>query len=1122
MPDDQGPMTNWLDLTVFLVIVHWTLVISLGFSERREMESSALDGRSVKIILGPARSGKTSLLVAEHVRFLTGWQQDCRQARGIWIGPSQGTVGQVRDQLAVSSSSALLNPQVATFARFAEQVIARSSRRIRRVDSWEKQRILGQLVASLLKQEKLTHFAAVAHTSGFVRQVAQFIGELKRRDVWAEQFRQRVRTNRDRDISAIYSAYQHFLTVQDLYDAEGRFWAARDVLKMENDARWGLVVVDGFTDFTAAQHDILQLLAERSDRLLISLLSEELSTSPGRALLFARTNDTRERLQASLPDVQLEFVGPSRFQSAGIFQVERQLFRDEQTRTEQSAGLCILAANSVQGEIQEIARRIKSLLLSGVAQPEQIAVVFHNLEEVAPRIREVCDDFGLPFALETRSTLAHTPLLRSIVKLFRLHEQDWPFDLLVDLVGTRTIQQSIVGRGDDWRIAAERSIRRAQLPAGRTLLIEQLRLWADDNNHDSQEASQESRDATVALPIFESLERMLAELPARATLADWIGELEKLVDSLAIPDSQPHWHALRHALVVTLSRDEQLGLANDELTCAQVLHLVEQIAAEVPLRAEHDAVGRVRFLSAANARTLQVRHLFLAGLGEQSYSSGESSARLYSQQEVGQFTSDAHNRGPTPEEQAGDAMLLFYEMVTRARESLTLSYPALDAKGQALSPSPFLTELLRCFSDGAIPTVTMAVSNGESNHDTPLSRSDWRLAGIDAALVGDPQWLAGLVSQPETRNVGEAILHGVACVGSRSERDSFGPYEGVFASETVRAALAHRFNEEHLWSPSRLETYASCPFRFFAGQLLHLEPLEELALRSDHLRRGSLLHQVLAAVHQQPGDPSAGASAAALVTRFGTALERIIAENPLGGLNEALREIERREVLGWAPQYAEQEIQYQGKWQSLDQPLRPAHFEVRFGPPRHDGAEESPDPLSQAVPFVLDIGSEQIRLTGQIDRIDMGRVHGVTVFAIIDYKSGQGVKLKATEMEAGRQLQLPLYALAAEKLLLADQQAVALATGYWNVKEKGFASGRDALLEFRTATNKGLQDSAEWNSLMPSIFARIEKVIHGVRAGQFPVYNENQNCTASCDFSKICRVAQIRSLEKVWVPGEQE
>ncbi|QEG35180.1 PD-(D/E)XK nuclease family protein [Bythopirellula goksoeyrii] len=1066
--------------------------------------------QGVNLILGPTRSGKTTRLAGEYVHFLADWQQDCRQPGGIWIGPSQGAVGQVRDLLATKCESALLNPQVVTFARFAEQVIARGRRRIRPIGPWEKQRILQQLIVSLLGQEKLSYFAAVAHTPGFVRQVAQFIGELKRRDVWAEQFRQRARSDRDRDIGVIYSAYQHFLTSQDLYDAEGRFWAAREQLHAESDAQWGLVVVDGFTDFTAAQHDILRLLAERSERLSISLLAEaaEGASSPGRELLFGRTKETLLRLQGSLPTAQTEFLAQSRNQSPGIAHVERQLFRDEQELSNQPTGLAILAANSVQGEIQEIARRIKVLLLSGDTQPEKIAVVFRNLDEVAPRIKEVCADFGLPYWLDSQATLKQTPLVRTLLKILRLQEKDWPFDLLLDLTATAATQRIAgeVATSSNWRVAAERSIRRAQLPAGRTLLMEQLRLWSDSG----EQPSQESQDAAIALKIFESLEGMLGELPAHARLSTWIRHLERLVVAFGI--AGPHWESLRHALDVTSAKDVQLGVAEAELSVAQILHLVEQIASEIPQRVTHDSIGQVRFLSAANARNLEVRHLFLAGLSEQSYSSGESSARLYSQQELGQFISDEQNRGPTPEEQAGDAMLLFYEMVTRPSETLTLSYPALDDKGQAMSPSPFLTELERCFAEGSIFKVTMAVGELASEVQAPLSRSDWRLTGIGSALAGDPKWLAGLAKLP----VGQAILHGVESVGLRSQRDMFGPYEGILASENVRVALSKQFNEEHLWSPSRLETYATCPFRFFAGTILRLEPLGEIALRSDHLRRGSLLHQVLAAVHQQHGKPPAAATEPELISRFSSAMERIISENPLGGLNEALREIERREVLTWAPQYAKQEMQYQDKWKSFDQPLHPAHFEVRFGPLKYNGSDEYQDTLSQPVPFILDLENEQIQLTGQIDRIDMGQVHGVTVFTIIDYKSGQGVKLKPTEMEAGRQLQLPLYALAAEKLLLVDQHAKALATGYWNIKDTGFAGGRDGPFEFRTPTKSGLEDSPGWDSLQSAILARIEEMVHGIRAGEFPVYNENQQCTASCDFSKICRVAQIRSLEKVW------
>lgn len=36
-------------------------------------------------------------------------------------------------------------------------------------------------------------------------------------------------------------------------------------------------------------------------------------------------------------------------------------------------------------------------------------------------------------------------------------------------------------------------------------------------------------------------------------------------------------------------------------------------------------------------------------------------------------------------------MLLFYSIVTRARHTLTLSYPAVSLDGQPLSASPYLT-----------------------------------------------------------------------------------------------------------------------------------------------------------------------------------------------------------------------------------------------------------------------------------------------------------------------------------------------------------------------------------------------------------------------------------------------
>jgi RecB family exonuclease len=454
-------------------------------------------------------------------------------------------------------------------------------------------------------------------------------------------------------------------------------------------------------------------------------------------------------------------------------------------------------------------------------------------------------------------------------------------------------------------------------------------------------------------------------------------------------------------------------------------------------------------------------------------------------------------------------------MATRPMVSLTLSYPALDEKGQTLSPSPLLAELEHCFPADAIAKVTQPAGRIAVSEVPPCSQSEWRLGGMAGALEGKPQWLAGLVQQRETREVGQALLRGVQSVASRSDREQFGPHEGMLLSPAVREALARRFNTDHLWSPSQLENYAACPYRFFVRQLLRLEPLTELTLRSDPLRKGNLLHQVLAALHSQREPDAEAPSATELIERFQAALQKIIEDTPLWGLDAALQEIERREIFAWAAGYAKQELSYRQKWPGLKEPLQPAHFEVRFGSPSREAAAQT-DPLSTQRPFVLDLGKEQIRLTGQIDRIDLGQAGGVTVFTVIDYKSGQAVQLKDQKIRSGEQLQLPLYLLAAQEMLHAEP----LAAGYWNVKTSGFASGREALLECHTLADDHLESTPRWQELQGDIVSRIAKLIDGVRAAEFPVYNADSKCTEGCECSKICRISQIRNLEKTWPPGE--
>ena len=134
-------------------------------------------------------------------------------------------------------------------------------------------------------------------------------------------------------------------------------------------------------------------------------------------------------------------------------------------------------------------------------------------------------------------------------------------------------------------------------------------------------------------------------------------------------------------------------------------------------------------------------------------------------------------------------------------------------------------------------------------------------------------------------------------------------------------------------------------------------------------------------------------------------------------LESALREIDRRLLAEWLVHYRQQHLVYDENAKDCDTPLVPTYFEVSFGPgntnidPEQVDMEGAPsDSLSTVNPFELVCGKDSVKLSGRIDRIDVGVVAGQSVFNIVDYKSGSAVRLSAKAIQDGMALQLPLYA----------------------------------------------------------------------------------------------------------------
>src|SRR5262249_27626760 len=127
-----------------------------------------------------------------------------------------------------------------------------------------------------------------------------------------------------------------------------------------------LVVADGFTDFTSTQHEIFRLLSKRAGQLFISLPKDPDSSRPD---LFAKTKATLDELQRNFPQLELRNFDRRLLQKPTLDYLTQYVFANPKqipapppSPTGSPPQIEIIAAASVQDEITQVARRIKTLL----------------------------------------------------------------------------------------------------------------------------------------------------------------------------------------------------------------------------------------------------------------------------------------------------------------------------------------------------------------------------------------------------------------------------------------------------------------------------------------------------------------------------------------------------------------------------------------------------------------------------------------------------------------------------------------------------------------------------------------------------------------------------------------
>ena len=449
-----------------------------------------------------------------------------------------------------------------------------------------------------------------------------------------------------------------------------------------------------------------------------------------------------------------------------------------------------------------------------------------------------------------------------------------------------------------------------------------------------------------------------------------------------------------------------------------------------------------------------------------------------------------------------------YLAASAAGERVHLSYSRTDPgarRGQR--PAPWLLDAAATRQGNGVggPRVSSEeltqisapwLSVIQSSEDALKDASDGAAADIhEFDLVNLAEWrqAGGRLDRHPLAVAGPSIDHSLArALDLEQARDNraltgWDGYLGRAAqgSDRLSGALAR------VVSPTRLESWAKCPYQFFLGNVLSLNAWEtpEDVLTISAMDRGTLVHAVLerfineAVESGEPlsGTPPGAADAQRLDTiakeEFRKAEDRGVTGRRI--LWEAAKEDILRDLTTFLEKDADRRAEHG---------VQPWRTEFSFG---FDGP-----------PVTLDLpDGAQVSFRGFIDRVDVDP--SLSRAMVVDYKTGSANPYKDMSKDplgGGAHLQLPVYALAVRNALLPDATVQA---EYWFVSTRGgFQSVPVQLADVET-------DFGE----------TVQTIVQGIQGGVFPSnpgpagQNGPANC-AYCDFDRVCPASRRTLWER--------
>ncbi len=395
---------------------------------------------------------------------------------------------------------------------------------------------------------------------------------------------------------------------------------------------------------------------------------------------------------------------------------------------------------------------------------------------------------------------------------------------------------------------------------------------------------------------------------------------------------------------------------------------------------------------------------------------------------------------PEPQDPVLAERLLFYTVVTRARRALWLVRQSVDENGEERQASPFWEEVLDVYR------TPEECSRGVVPAGVPLHR----MSSLEA----------------ERRS----LLRRRGALQQGPPRPPAGPARGRLTDRALQEELIGRDE----YSVTEIETYLSCPYRWFVERALRPRELDRSV---DARERGSLAHEIVRAFYERWHQAGHGRVCADTLDEALELVEQVGQDCTSAGWRIEARglaeHLAHAKVRSWARSIVADDVGYLPGFE-------PVCHELRFGS-RFD------------VPLRL----RGIALSGSVDRVEVS-AHGLV---IADYKSSSTLSGWKSWTAQGL-VQPAVYAALAAQIL----KRPVLGGVYRSMRTlecRGFVVGDAVDLGARgSAVDRVDQEGVE--AILNAAAEAVERAVDGMRSGVIEARPLRSGGCARCSARAVC------------------